>query len=341
LLTGYASQRTNDLSSGFYGPDVSSPQSRDLDVAALYFGAPIANGGYGGYLPSDALPNQWLTSTAEKMLVGYPVDGSLYGLTNIVPGRMYQTAPEPYPLSLSPDAITNRQEVYTASWFLGYPGNSGGPLYVELNGYFYPAGVYLGTLNNQSVVRGIDSNVVNLITLAATLGDNGTNFNGGGVIQLVANQSITSANPAYLQIRIVPASAAQAGGGWRLSGDSAYANSPAYTRAISSTNAVVQFNPIAGWTSPANQVLQIAPGFITTDSAAYTVLAPRLVALPQGLGLLGTTNTSYRIESKSSLQSPTWTAVSTNTIVTPNGDLVMARTNGAGTMFYRAVWLGR
>ncbi len=47
-------------------------------------------------------------------------------------------------------------------WFLSYPGNSGGPLYVQLNGYYYPAGVYLGTLNGQSVVRGIDSSVTNL-----------------------------------------------------------------------------------------------------------------------------------------------------------------------------------
>ncbi len=77
LLSGYAAQRTNDLSSGIYGPDVSSPQSRNLDVAALYFSGPVASGGYGGYLPSDAVPNQWLTSTAGKMLVGYPVDGSL------------------------------------------------------------------------------------------------------------------------------------------------------------------------------------------------------------------------------------------------------------------------
>ncbi len=94
VLDGYASQRTNDLNSGMYGVDVSSPQSRNLDVAALYFEDPVASGGYGGYLPSDAVPNQWLTGDAEKMLVGYPVDGSQYGFTTITNGVMYVTGPE-------------------------------------------------------------------------------------------------------------------------------------------------------------------------------------------------------------------------------------------------------
>ncbi len=234
LLSGYAAQRTNDLSSGIYGDDVSSPQSRELDVAALYFGSALASGGYGGYLPSDTVPNQWLTSTAQKMLAGYPVDGSLYGFTNIVAGQMYQIGPQPFPLDLSPDLTPDQQEIYTASWFLSYPGNSGGPLYVQLNGYYYPAGVYLGTLNNQSVVRGIDSNVVNLVTLAATLGDNGTNYNGGGVIQLVSNEAISAVNAAYLQIQN-PAAVRPGGsrrGMEKLQTDSTYANTPTFTRAV-------------------------------------------------------------------------------------------------------------
>src|SRR5205814_10243078 len=98
-------------------------------------------GGSGGYLPSDTVPNTWLTSTSQKMLVGYPVDGSLFGDATILPGKMYQTDPQPYPLSLATDPLAN-QQVYSASWFLSYPGNSGGPLYVQFNGYYYPAAVY-------------------------------------------------------------------------------------------------------------------------------------------------------------------------------------------------------
>ncbi len=77
--------------------DQSSPQSRNLDVAALYFTSPVAGGAYGGYLPSDDVPNQWLASSAEKMLVGYSLmDGSAFGVASIVPGAMYAVGPQPY-----------------------------------------------------------------------------------------------------------------------------------------------------------------------------------------------------------------------------------------------------
>src|SRR5205823_9588244 len=128
VLSGYAAQRTNDLASGYF-PEQSTPPSRNLDVAALYFLLPVAGGGHGGYLPSDAVPNTWLTSTALKMLVGYPVDGSQFGDASIVPGKIYQTDPQPYPLSIATDTVPAQQQVYTAPWSLTYPGNSGGPLY--------------------------------------------------------------------------------------------------------------------------------------------------------------------------------------------------------------------
>ena len=148
VLSGYAAQRTSDILTNGYSPDQSSALSRNLDVAALYFtlAANVAGGGYSGYLPSDASLNPWLTGNSLKMLVGYPVDGSTYGDTNIVPGVMYQTSPRSNPLSLATDS-TLEPQVYTAPWFLSYPGNSGGPVYVQFNGYYYPAGVYLGTIN--------------------------------------------------------------------------------------------------------------------------------------------------------------------------------------------------
>src|SRR5204863_1621564 len=94
VLGGYAAQRTNDLQPGAgYGPGVSSPSSRQLDAAALYFLSPAARGGHGGYLLSDVTPNPLLTGSNLKMLAGYPVDGSAFGQT-VQPGRMYATAPQ-------------------------------------------------------------------------------------------------------------------------------------------------------------------------------------------------------------------------------------------------------
>jgi hypothetical protein len=346
VLSGYAAQRTNDLQ--IYSPGTSTPQSRNQDVAALYFLSPVAGGGYGGYLPSDASPNPWLTGNSLKMLVGYPVDGSEFGDTTIVPGEMYQTQPQPYALNLATDPVNNQQEVYTASWFLSYGGNSGGPVYAQFNGYYYPAGVYLGTLYSgitpyASAVRAIDSAVVNLITNASALGDNGTNHTGGGVITIVPNQALSAFNPGYMQWQLSPASAVAAGAGWRLQGDASYLSAPSSVRAVTSPSAVVQFKPIPGWNLPANASVSVAAGQINSYSAAYTVTNPVLVASGTiGLGISGTTGTVYLIQRRSSLTSGSWTNVSTNTITSGGFNLLLTNpaTNGSA-IFYRAVWLAQ
>lgn len=345
VLSGYAAQRTNDLGNG-YGVDESSAESRNLDVAALYFQNAMAGGGSGGFLPSDIVPNPWLTGTSEKMLVGYPVDGSLFGDATIVPGNMYQTAPAPGPLSLAADQVSGQQVVYTAPWFLGYPGNSGGPLYVQFNGYFYPAGIYLGTLYNGSIyssaVRAIDGSVVNLISLAQTQGDNGTNNTGGGVIVIIPSQQISTANPGYIQWQLGPPAAIQAGGGWRLAGDAAYSSATNYTRAVVATNAIiVQFKPVPGWNLPADQSVTVIPGQLNPYTASYTVISPTLAADPAlGIGLSGTTNTTYRIESRASLTSGNWQPVSTNTITSTGVTFILPPPNAnSSATFYRAVWI--
>jgi uncharacterized repeat protein (TIGR01451 family) len=288
VLSGYAAQRTNDLTVNGYGIDQSSPQSRNLDVAALYFLQPAARGGYGGYLASDTVPNPYLTGNALKKLVGYPVDGSLYG-QNVTPGQMYATA------ELSTALTQASNHVYQANWFLSYPGNSGGPLYVKFNNYFYPAAVYLGTVgtgnSSVSVVRAINSEVVNLISLASSQGDSGTNFTGGGVITLIAG-GLNSSHPAYLQINMGPAGAVSAGAGWRLQGDATYGTVNNYTRTITSTNAGIEFKAIAGWNIPTNTSIGLTPGQVTVFNANYT-LAPAsadLAAVISGPATVPATN---------------------------------------------------
>jgi hypothetical protein len=344
VLSGYAAQRTNDLQSGLYGPDQSTPQSRNLDVAALYFLTPVAGGSYGGYLPSDATPNPWLSGSSLKMLVGYPVDGSMFGDASIVPGLMYQTDPQPYALSVSTDPVVN-QRVYTAPWFLSYPGNSGGPVYAQFNGYYYPAGIYLGTLFNgaqpyASAVRAIDSDVVNLIVRAGTLGDNGTNNSGGGVITIIPSQAITASNPGYMQWQLAPASAVAAGAGWRLQGDTSYSSATNYVRVVTSTNAVVvQFKPITGWNLPTNQAVSVLPGQITTYVAYYTPSNSMLMANGSGIAITGTVGTMYRIERSASMAAGSWVPVSTNTITTNGFNFILPKPTTNGPSFYRAVWL--
>jgi hypothetical protein len=59
-----------------------------------------------------------------------------------------------------------------------------------------------------------------------------------------------------------------------------------------------------------------------------------------GLGITGTTGTTYQIQSCNSLANNSWTAISTNTIISTGFNLVLPPpfTNGAAT-FYRAKWL--
>lgn len=275
LLSGYASQRNTDINGGL-APDQSSPQSRNLDVAALYFEQPVAGGGFGGYLPSDATPNEWLTSTANKLLVGYPVDGSAFGIDNIVPGTMYEAGPQRTPLTVAPDPVSG-QQVYETPGILSYPGNSGGPFYVQFNGYYYPAGVYLGTLYNgvvpyASAVRAIDSNVVNLIALASALEDAGTNNQGGGAI-IVIPAAIGSSSPGLLSITLSPPAAVAAGAAWKFAGqsDSYYSVAAASAQAVTAASQV-QFRTVSGWNSPPNNgTINVAANNTSVINASYSL----------------------------------------------------------------------
>jgi hypothetical protein len=280
IVSGYASQRTNDLQTGLY-PGQSSPQSRNFDVAALYFKSPVAGGGYGGYLASDVTPNYWLTSTANKGLVGYPVDGSLFQVPGLVPGQMYRIGPYPYPLSLATNAL-NDQQVYTASWFLSCPGNTGGPFYVQFNGYYYPAGVYLGTLFNGTVpyasaVRAIDSNIVSLITNSQAISTGrvsvATGQGVGGGVVILASQNI-AINPGAVEVTISPPAAFTAGGAWELSTlpNAYYSTENPSTFPVTSTNPVqLQFKQIAGWNLPPTQSVTAVPGTVTNLTSFYTL----------------------------------------------------------------------
>jgi hypothetical protein len=276
-LAGYTAARTTDKYTNSLPADRSSYEAWDQDVAALYFSSSVARGGFGGYLCSDP-SHDWLTSNYQKMLVGYPVDSSAEGYTNLAPGKMHATPQSNYTFSVHND------QVYVSSNFVGFAGNSGGPLYVlHTNDIYYPAAVYLGSdSNRRSVVRAIDTNVVYWIYQAATYGDDGENHAGGGVSVFRPGQGINNTNKAYLQILLGPAAAVAAGANWSLQGN-AYAPSyqTNYTVVVTTTNdIVVQFKDIsaAGWDSPASQTNHLSPG-VNHFVYAYT-RSPRLAVSP-------------------------------------------------------------
>jgi hypothetical protein len=276
------------------------------------------------------------------MLVGYPVDGSAFGAT-VQPGLMYSSPSQPLATALTQSS----NNVYTASWFLSYPGNSGGPFYVQFNGYYYPAGVYLGTLGSGaasvSLVRAINSEVVNLINLAASEGDAGTNNAGGGIITFIAGEGLSSAHPAYVQLLLGPPSAVQDGAGWRLQGDSAYGSGMNYTRLVTSAGVALEFKSIPGWKAPAGQTVQLIPGALTIISnQLYTVQPPTLTLdTTHGLRLAGASGTTYRIEYRTNLSTGQWLPLQTNTAGTNATQILSWPPANSPGVYYRAVWLGK
>ena len=277
VLASYSSARSNDLAGGYYAPGQSSPQSRNWDVAALYFTGNAARGGYGGYLTSDAATNEWLVSSRQKMLVGYPLDGAAFGYAGLSPGRMHATAA----LNYSFTQVSNR--VYTTPGFLSFPGNSGGPVYVLNSNAYYPAGVYLGTLgNNLSLVRSIDSNVVALINLAANVVDDGTNFTGGGVVRWVAGGG-NQFNPGLFRVNLFPSNAVTLGAGWRIFGgaDTNWINDSNYYYSTNPGAITLEFRPIASYATLPNRAMNLTANQTTVIDATYLAL-PVLVVEPVG-----------------------------------------------------------
>ncbi len=210
----------------------------------------------------------------------YPVDGSLFSNgPAITGGLMYEIGPQPYPLSPASDQVNEQQEVYVANWFLSYPGNSGGPLCVQLNGTgtYYPAGVYLGSLYDgitpyASAVRAIDSNVVNLITNAQAAVTGGTNFaaNAGDTVGYLNSQSFTY-NPAAVQVFLEPPAAVRAGAGWRVQGSPGYSASADYAPVYTTNPVVVEFAPVKGYKPPTNQTFTFySAGQMLQFTADYT-----------------------------------------------------------------------
>jgi hypothetical protein len=285
------------------------------------------------------------------MLVGYPVDGSMFQVPGVVAGEMYETGPQPYPLILATDPVNEQEEVYTAAWFLSYPGNSGGPFYVEYDGYYYPAGVYLGTLLNEttpyaSAVRAIDSSVANLITNAQAVVTTGINNSGGGVDKINAGAGIAG-NPGAVEVTISPPAVLKAGGAWKLStlSDSWYSTQNPSALAVNSTNAEqLQFKQIPGWDLPANQSVTVAPGSVVSLTAYYTLAQPQIQAAKQSgdsftFTWSAPTNQPYQIQTATNLTQTTW-SILTNSTTGANSTMTTAEAVGANAQqFYRVVLL--
>lgn len=241
LIDGYASQRSTET------PGSYSLASRHLDVAALYFvnNQDAARTGFSGYLATDLDNNEFLLSNAQKMLVGYPLDG----VPAVDQGRMHATSAATLVFaSLAP-------RVFSTSDIGSSGGNSGGPLCVQhTDGTWYPAAVYLGGAT-QSIVRAIDSVVIQLFNSAQQSGIDDQGYTGGGITHSGYTTGGTASTGA-LRIDITPSAA-----GWRPVGSIKSFTPSGNTRSSLTPGTFdIEFTPVSGFVTPANESVQVIAG---------------------------------------------------------------------------------
>jgi len=279
LLDGYDAQRRAENTPGNF-----SPQSRNLDVAALFFHGDdasrlgyAARGGYAGFLASDLDDNEFLLSNANKMLVGYPVDGISAGSQ----GRMHATSPDN--VLFTPLGIAANRTFLTTD-IRSFGGASGGPICVQFEGgAYYPAAIYLGG-TSQSLVRAIDSAVINLFDRAALSGIDGNAHTNGGATHSNAPSIANPSNPGTLTVTLQPAAAA-AIGGWRLRPESGWRDSGNQKGGLGAGRYVVQYKAVPGYEVPGPQNVVIIGGDTTPHSFTYIPLPPEIAVSGNGLSI--------------------------------------------------------
>jgi hypothetical protein len=250
LIDGYASQRLSETPGSF------SLASRHLDAAALYFlnNLAAARTGYSGYLASDLDSNEHLLSNASKMLIGYPLDG----IPAQDQGRMHATVPS----NLVFTSLGTR--VFSTTGIGSTGGNSGGPLCVQhTDGTWYPAAIYLGGAT-QTIVRAIDSTLIQLFNSAQQSGIDDQGFNNGGATHTGYIYTGTASTGA-LAINITPA-----GTGWRPVGSGKpFTPSGSIRTNLTPGTFFVEFTPVSGYQTPAHQPVEVISSGLQTYSVIY------------------------------------------------------------------------
>jgi hypothetical protein len=330
LFEGYASQRQLDNS-----PGLSTPDSQNLDAAAVYFLEDAGRGGYGGYLTSDADANEYLLSANNKFLVGYP----LGGVTNEADkGKLFSTPAQPENLTFTRLYTT----IFATTNIASFPGNSGGPLYVQADvNKYLPAAIYLGG-SGQTLVRAINSEVVDLIKRAEIASNGGGNSTGGGVAIISPGITAPAASVGLLTVSLSPSNAANVRPGWRIRNfnDTNFITAPLTTNEFTEGGSLaIEFKPVPAFDEPSNVTVQIVLGQEVIVQAIYVPCSPSLgFSFGNGLSLNCAVGATYRVEYTTNLgPAANWTPLTTQTLSSSSVTIPNTRPANSGRRFYRAV----
>lgn len=256
VFGGYAAQREADNT-----PGKPSLSSQALNAAAVYFAGDAGRGGFSGFLTTDDYNQPLLDSASLKIMSGYPVRGG-NSTTNF--GRMQST--RALIGNFSPLSAT----VYTSSDLQGLTGMGGAPLSIQRDGgSYFPAAIYLGGTTGENLYRVIDRDVTDLISRAELTSQTGDNNTSGGISQTSYTVVSTTSTRGSLTVILEPAEAREAGALWKLGSDASYTISGARKNSLTPGDYIVNFRPIPGFQSPADQVVQVFEGTVTTITYTY------------------------------------------------------------------------
>ncbi|MEP4079813.1 cadherin-like beta sandwich domain-containing protein [Haloferula sp.] len=258
LMTGYADQRAAENT-----PGISAPESQNLDAAAMYFSMDISRNGFSGFLASDSTVNEFVVSSLEKTLLGYPVEGVLPASI----GKVHSTP-------ISPVSFASAfGQTYTTSEIRGLGGMSGGPLCVQsAEGNWYPAGIFLGG-TAQTVVRAIDATLSDLFGFAEASASTDLEGTGGEAVVGTPEPSGTPGLGA-IRVTIEPAAARAAGARWRINAGDPYQASGSTIINLSPNTYTVLLSTVPGFVPPASQELVINADELLPLTFTYEEIIP-------------------------------------------------------------------
>jgi alpha-tubulin suppressor-like RCC1 family protein len=335
-FAGYAAQRAAENT-----PGQSSPASQNLDAAALYFlqdaGAGITGtGGYSGYLASDSTDNEFLESNNLKLLVGYPV--------NNIPvanqGQLFATTPANITFTRVPGITasgtsvgvsSSNYRIYTTTGITSTGGNSGGPLCIQYNnGAYYPAAIYLGG-SQETVVRAIDGDVVNMFNLAETSGNGGGNQNSGGITQTNSPIKGAQVQGANIMVTLKPDAAVSAGAKWTLIGDSSTYPSGKLLTGLSPATYTLHLSTVAGFDVPSDQSVTLTSGQQSNITYTYLDTSPPAITSALTLTATGGQPLTYQITASHSPKSLAATTLPPGLTITATSGLITGSPLTIGT----------
>jgi sugar lactone lactonase YvrE len=178
--------------------------------------------------------------------------------------------------------------------------------------------------------------------------EEGISLSGG--VDLLAS-GFVSGNQYWINVKLGPSSAINAGAAWGLDGDppNSLSSAPGYYRYFTTTAQALQFASVNGWNEPSNPTIQVPVGFanLIVTNLNYTVVLPVLsISQANGLAITGTLNTTYSIQYSYNLNGPWNTLVNSFTLTTSPEQIESwpppwPSPGNASVTYYRAQWLGK